>query len=252
MKWQACSAQVSTGKAAVHLWQVDLDLTRRQISQLQESLSIEETIRAGRFQFERDRRRYEAVHGVLRIIMSRYLGCAPAQVHYQVTSKGKPFLANSSELYFNLSHSHERALVAITNSHPIGVDIEQIRPLDDLNALARQCFSAYEYQQFAALPAPDNLQGFFNAWTRKEAFIKAIGDGLSYPLANFDVSLLPGEPARLLAIASAPHEASEWTLQAVNAGAGYAAAFAVRATEVTVQYLDWISLHDTSQLIHFI
>jgi len=246
MKWGTCPVQVSLAKNAIHLWRVDLDLAPQQIAHLQEMLSPEETDRAGKFQFERDRRRFQAAHGALRIILNRYLGCTPTQVQYQFTSNGKPILVNSPELHFNLSHSHERALVAVAHIHPIGVDIEQIRPLDNLDALARQCFSAHEYQQFAALPAPDNLQGFFNAWTRKEAYIKAIGDGLSYPLAAFDVSLLPGEPTRLLTIASAPHEASAWTLQAVDAGAGYAAAFAVRATEVAVQYWDWISLYVTS------
>ncbi len=237
--WEACPAQVSLANTTVHLWRVDLDLPIPQITGLQETLSPDETLRAGKFQFERDRRRFLVAQGALRAILCRYLGCAPGQVKYRYTPKGKPFLEDSSELYFNLSHSHERALVAVARIHPLGVDIEHHRPLDDMDTLARQCFSTSEYQQFARLPAPVNLQAFFNAWTRKEAFIKAIGDGLSYPLADFDVSLLPGEPARLITIARSSTEAAAWTLQAIEAGAGYTAAFAVRAKDVTLQNWDF-------------
>lgn len=239
MKWEACPEQVSLTKTDVHLWRIDLDLAPQQTSRLQETLSPEETAQAIKFQFERDRRRFRVAQGALRAILSRYLGCTPRQVNYRYTSKGKPFLVNSTDLYFNLSHSHERALIAVAHLHPIGIDIEQIRPLENLDAMARQCFSESEYQQFTALTASNNLQAFFNAWTRKESFIKAIGDGLSYPLANFDVSLRPGDPAKLLAIAGDSCEARAWTLLEVEAGVGYAATLAVRATDVSMQYWDF-------------
>jgi 4'-phosphopantetheinyl transferase len=223
----------------IHLWRIALERPFNEAMAFAESLSAEESHRAEAFHFEQDRRRFKIAHGALRSILSRYIGCDPAALIYHTGAHGKPFLVNEPDLYFNLSHSHERAVAAISRLHPLGVDIEYIRPLENLDALARQCFSVGEYREFTALPEADRLPGFFNAWTRKEAFIKAIGDGLSYPLAGFDISLRPGESAVLLRVAHDPREAARWTLQALDAGPAYTAALAVRAVVVTVQMMDF-------------
>lgn len=231
------SSQIVLAKPVVHMWYISLDCSSSEITHLAEVLSPAEINRAEAFHFERDRRLFQVSHGALRFILCQYVDCHPAEIKYQVTSNGKPFLVNDPELYFNLSHSHERAIVAVSRIHPLGVDIEHVRSLENIDLLARQCFSPTEYQAFSVLPESDRLLGFFNAWTRKEAFIKAIGDGLSYPLADFDVSLHPGEDAQLLSVARDPLEVKAWTMLAFNPGNGYVAACAVR--EAKTKTLFW-------------
>jgi 4'-phosphopantetheinyl transferase len=165
---------------------------------------------------------------VLRAILGRYLGSDPRRLRFHSNHYGKPSLAEPAGwLRFNLSHSGGLALVAVTLDHELGVDVEQVRA--DLAGLsiAEQFFSPAEVATLRALPEPDRLQAFFNCWTRKEAFVKARGEGLSFPLKRFDVSLAPGEPAALLATHDDPAEAGRWTLHALSPGPGYVAAVAV-------------------------
>jgi 4'-phosphopantetheinyl transferase len=239
MVWKPAPARLLLGENAVHLWRINLDQASQSSAGFHRLLSAQEAGQAGKFHFERDRRRFGVSHGTLRVILGRYLDCAPQQVAFGTTAKGKPFLVQPAGLRFNLAHSHELALVAITSVGEIGVDVEHLRPLEDIDRLARQCFARQEYEQFNALSFPQNQQAFFNCWTRKEAYIKALGDGLSYPLDQFVVSLLPAEPARLVMVSEGPAEAQQWTLQAIELGEEYAAAFALRARNVVVQYWDW-------------
>ncbi len=240
LMWESCPAQVTLENNAVHIWRVKLDISPSFIELMLRPLSPQECDRANRLQFERDRRRFIVSHGVMRIILSRYLGCEPEQVQYQMTENGKPFLEKKPELHFNLAHSHEIALIAVTPLGEIGIDVEYIRPLEDINRLARQCFSAQEYQQYISLPAPEKQQAFFTCWTRKEAFLKALGSGLAFPLDNFTVSLLSTEPARLVMVSGKHNESTDWTLQAIDCEAKYSAAFALRANNPIVKYIDWV------------
>jgi 4'-phosphopantetheinyl transferase len=161
---------------------------------------------------------------------------------FQSNPRGKPYLAgpDADRLYFNLSHSGELALMVVSCQPQAGIDLEYIRPLDNLTSLSHRCFSEYENQQIDSLPASEKQTAFFNTWTRKEAFIKALGDGLSYPLDQFEVSLLPGEPTRLVHIAGSKSEARNWTLQEVRPAPGYAGAYAVRQTGVNTQFRQWV------------
>ena len=231
---------ISLADNDVHLWRINLDVPARRQSNLDTLLSQPECDRAARFQFARDRHRFVVSHAILRLTLSRYLNCDPEQIQYQIQENGKPLLANMPQLHFNLAHSHELALIAVTQLGEIGVDVEFIRPLQDMVQLARQCFSMQEFLQFKDLPASERHQAFFTCWTRKEAFLKALGFGLAYPLENFTVSLLRNEPGRLVMVAGNPDEAAKWTLQGIDIDPDYAAAYALREANPIVKYKDWV------------
>ena len=175
----------------------------------------------------------------MRHILSQYLDTEPGGLFFEQGDHGKPYLAGSqrsSGIHFNLTHSHEIALLALTRTTDIGVDVEFFREMDEADSLAARYFSSEEQKVYFSLPKNQRTQGFYNCWTRKEAFIKAIGDGLSYPLNLFDVSLVPGEPAKLLQIENDPVEASKWTLEAFHPTREYTAAVALRAKGVRFEH----------------
>jgi len=219
----------------VQLWRVDLEAVGSDESRWQKVLSSDETIRASRFHFPRDRQRFVAARGLLRIILSAYLATDPNQLRFSYSKKEKPSLGPAhadSGVTFNVSHSGGIALLAFTRRRDIGVDVEQVRSDFDLEAIARRFFSADEQKQLAAVPAEEKPEAFFRCWTRKEAYIKATGDGLSLPLSQFDVSLATEEKTNaLLATRPDGSEAGRWLLQAVPAGSGYLAALCVRGQD---------------------
>jgi 4'-phosphopantetheinyl transferase len=219
-----------TWEAQVHVWLAELEQPTYAVQQLASVLSEDELLRARRFYFERDRQHFLVARGVLRTILGWYLALPPARLHFTYGSRGKPSLSAASggeQLRFNVSHSHELALYAVTQGRDIGVDIEFMRPLEDADDIACHFFSAHERAILWNLPASLKHQAFYNCWTRKEAYIKATGEGLSQPLDEFAVSLAPGEPAQLLSVVGKPDEGSRWTFEALQPPPGYAAALAV-------------------------
>lgn len=218
---------ISLADDVVQVWQAGLDVTPTYLAKMVALLSVDERERMGRFHFEQHRRRYAAAHGQLRLILSAYLACLPTQLQFVTTSYGKPALNQSGDLCFNLSHAGDQMLVGIVRGRAIGVDIEGIRPDFATDDIATNYFSSNEQVAFQAVPVAQKAKAFFDAWTRKEAFIKAIGEGLSFPLADFDVTLVPGEPARLLAVRGSTEEAARWHMWGWDAGDGYAAAVVV-------------------------
>ena len=219
----------------VHIWKADLQIGPRRLDELISILTADERARAERFHFARDRRRFIARRGYLRRLIARYLGSAPGNVRFSYSAAGKPFLARDcggDELSFNMSDSGELAVYAFTlaeTSPAIGIDVEQIEPAVAEERIANHFFSEYEIVALRALPAAEQIQGFFNCWTRKEAYLKATGDGLALPLDHFDVSLIPGEPAELLRAAGGTNT-SDWILQELNVGCRYAAALAIKSS----------------------
>lgn len=166
----------------------------------------------------------------LRRILARYLSIEPGQISFTYSEYGKPELGGEFErrgLRFNLSHANELGLLAVTLRRPVGVDLEYLR--DDLagEAIARRVFSPAETASWLALPDALRTRAFFTCWTRKEALIKAIGEGLSIPLQSFDVTFLPGEPAALTAVRPDAQEAGHWSLLHLEPGPGYVGAAAV-------------------------
>lgn len=230
------------GEADVHVWLAELEQPEHTLQQLTSALDKDELFRARRFHFERDRRHFIIARGVLRGILGSYLKIPPAQVSFVYGPRGKPALApddSNNRLRFNVSHSHELALFAVARDREIGVDIEWMRPLEDAEQIATRFFSAREQAELRNLPHSLKHQGFYNCWTRKEAYIKAIGEGLYQALDEFDVSLTPGEPVQLLSVLGKPEEAKRWLLQAVQAPAGYAAALAVEGADWHLRCWKW-------------
>jgi len=226
----------------IHLWLASLEPPEAHLQYLWGLISHDEQLQAERFHFERDRIRFITRRGTLRCILSRYLGTPPEYLGFRYGSNGKPALTedcNPSDLRFNLSHSHELALYAVVLHKEIGVDIEHIHPVKDVETIARRFFSIREYETLRSLPEQQKLEAFFSCWTRKEAYIKACGDGLAQPLDRFDVSLAPNEPAQLLSINGSTAEASRWHLRGFTPFPGYTAALAVEGGNWVVAQSRW-------------
>ena len=191
-------------------------------------LDDEETVRAHAFARPADRYRFVLAHAALRLLLGRCLGVPPEEVAYELGPHGKPGLhAEGSAPEFNLSHSGELGLVAISRGPAVGVDVEQERELTELLEIADQQFSAEERVALRALPAAEQPAAFFRCWTRKEAVIKAGGEGLGYPLGSFDVELAPGSLSALTRYGGRTGADLEVSLRDLGAPAGYAAAGAV-------------------------
>ena len=226
--------QITLPAEEVHLWRVDLASVAEQ-KRWDDILSVDERARATRFHFSRDRQYFTATRALLRTILGGYLDSDPQALRFQYSEKEKPSLTapqSGNPVEFNVSHSGDVALLAFARGRDIGVDVERLRENFDHEAIARRFFSEQEQRQLAALAPADRYHGFFRCWTRKEAYIKARGTGLSLPLRQFDVSLKPGDLNALLATRPESSEASQWVLRDVSAGEGYVGA-------VCVQGHDW-------------
>lgn len=228
--WLRAEECVLPERDEVHVWRADLNPGDSTVRACYELLQPDERLRADKFHFPRDREHFTVARGVLRQILGGYLGSAPEQVRFAYNKYGKPALAADAfdaPLSFNVSHSKDIALYAIAGGRRrVGLDIEHLREDFDSLTLAERFFSHAEVAALRALPAEQQRTAFFNCWTRKEAYIKALGEGLSHPLDKFSVSLAPGEPAALLSTDDNPEEASRWSLVELSPGDGYVAALA--------------------------
>lgn len=223
----------------IQVWYASLN---RPHSQFLALLSRDEIERASRFIFESDRIHFIVRRGILRIILGNYLGIAPGQVHITYSANNKPILAdhyNCPQLCFSLSHSEGMAIYAFTCEKEIGVDIEQIRDIPNAEQIFERVFSPRENEVFQILSESQRKEAFFNCWTRKEAFFKATGDGLSLPFDGFDVSLVPGKPAKLLDIMGNPEEVSRWSMQDLKGASGFAAALVIQGESGTISSCQW-------------
>ena len=212
----------------VHLWHATLD--DRLVDRLEPLLSEDERMKAERFRFDKDRNRYIVARGLLRTILASYLHIGPPELRFSYADKGKPNLEHSDDnnsLKFNLAHSHEMAIYAISRGRELGVDLEFVRGDLADESVAERFFSPTEVAALRALSPDVRRRAFFNCWTRKEAYIKARGEGLSMPLNQFDVSFAPDAPAVLLKNHADPNEVSRWSMQAVPMGPAYIAALVV-------------------------
>ena len=226
--WLPASADLTLLRDEVHVWRTDLDLPASRFHQLVQTLSADEQSRAERFYFEQHRHRFITCRGILRTILSRYLGIEPSQLQFCYSPRGKPFLAETTgggTLQFNLSHSQGIALYAVTCDRQIGIDVEYIRPIADTEQIAKRFFSDREYAVIRALPPSQKQEAFFRYWTCKEAYLKATGEGIAQ-LDQIEVSLMPGEPVSLLRI-SGSLQIQDWVLQELTPASDYVAALAV-------------------------
>ncbi|HEY7350646.1 MAG TPA: 4'-phosphopantetheinyl transferase superfamily protein [Ktedonobacterales bacterium] len=230
--WSAAPERPILASDEAHIWRARLNLSASHMQALEQTLAADERQRASQFRFSRDRARFIAARGMLRSILGRYLSREPQTLRFSYNEYGKPALADevgSEPLLFNLAHSHDLALYAITRCGAIGIDLEQISPAGaDYEQIATRFFSPHEVYALQAVAAQDKQEAFLNCWTRKEAYVKARGLGLSLDLNLFDVSLAPGEPAALLATREEGQDSSDWSLHALSPGPGYVAALAVQ------------------------
>lgn len=229
----------------VHVWRIALAQPETTLQKLRALLSADEQQRATQFKFEKLQKRFVVARGALRNILSRYTGLAAAEIVFEYEAHGKPKLAvadNRDNLSFNLSHSENLALCAVSRDCAVGVDVELVRRLDDAERIARRFFSARESEIFCALPEEQQPSAFFNCWTRKEAFIKALGEGLSHPLHRFEVSFIDNAPVALLSTRPDSEEAAKWTLLALAPGQNYVGALAVKRKDLQLQCWQWQAL----------
>ena len=225
----------------VHVWQVDFRVAVECISRLETTLSPDEIARAARYRFAEHRKRFIVTHGVLRDILSRYLEVPAAQLTFSTNPHGKPALSapENTWLQFNLSHSGDLILFAVTRDHSVGIDGEHISPPDNFPRLVEQFFSKNENAAFLTLPESKRAAAFFAGWTRKEAYVKALGTGVSLPLDHFDVTMDPDAPARLLADRRHPRHVKTWSLLTFTPAHAYIAALAIESLHPTVIFYQW-------------
>lgn len=240
--WNSPPLDLTLDLGEIHVWRVSLDQTESCLQSLQQTLSTDERTKADRFRFPKDRSQFIVSRGALRAILSRYLNISSHILRFDYNPYGKPSLIvtqGGNTLRFNLSHSRGMALIAITKNRDIGVDIEGINPNFSCMEIAEKFFSPLENSVLRSLPEHLQATAFFTCWTRKEAYIKAVGKGLSIPLNKFDVSLAPGEPAALLNVEENPEEASKWSLIELFPSSDMVAAVAVAGDCCKLHCWEW-------------
>jgi 4'-phosphopantetheinyl transferase len=246
--WPTAPRAAHLAQNEAHIYRVSLDQPEERMGALTALLSANEGTRARRFHFERDRRRFVVGRASLRLLLARYLSIPPQRITFAYGEQGKPALAQAhyskpsgEPLRFNLAHSDQLALFAITRTGRIGIDIERIKPLDDgeIGQMAERYFAAEEHEVLRGLLPPARNEAFYTYWTRKEAYIKALGSGLSAPLDSFAVSVAPDEPAQLLRIDESAEAAAHWVLYPLSPGAGYVATLAADEPPLRLRCWSW-------------
>jgi 4'-phosphopantetheinyl transferase len=213
----------------IDLWYARLSVTPERLRSLKERLAPDEKARAARFVLDIHRDAFIASRGILRSILSKYLETPPAEIVFAYGERGKPCVTGSP-ICFNLSHSGAMAAYAVARAATIGIDIEQIRETAGLEQIARRMFAAEETEELIGGDPAHRLNAFYHCWTRKEAYIKAIGDGLGIPLGSFQVTLSPDVPAAIVQIDGSAAKGAEWSLFDLAPSGGYAGALAVHGT----------------------
>ena len=227
VKWSAPPQALTLDENEVHIWRAWLDVDAREFARLSSYLSPDELLRADRFVFSRDRHHFTVARGRLRELLAIYLRCAPERLQFRTGRYGKPSLAEDIPVRFNLTHSYGLALYGFALNCELGIDVEKIRPEFASKEIAERYFSAAERRELSQLPAETQTDAFFLCWTRKEAYVKAHGDGLQIPLDSFDVSLTPGKPATLRSL---DHE--RWSMRSFSP-----------ATEFVASIVSEVKLH---------
>ncbi|HWD94265.1 MAG TPA: 4'-phosphopantetheinyl transferase superfamily protein [Verrucomicrobiae bacterium] len=238
IQWPASSGTAPLADNEVHVWATTLAVPARVLEEFAAILSPDEIDRAHKFKFEKHRNRYIAGRGALRKILGKYLRGDAAAARFVYSANGKPALAGDfagAGLHFNLAHTEDLALVAVTRIGVVGVDVECVRPVKEMDALVARFFSPRENEAFQKVADEIKPAAFFNLWTRKEALLKATGEGITRSLSLVEVSFLPGEPARLEAIAGDAEKAAQWSLRELTPAAGFTGAVAIQARSIDVQ-----------------
>jgi len=240
--WPAPPALWPLNETHVHIWAAGLDESLERISSLEKTLSPDEQERAARFHFERDRRRFIAGRGILRKILSSYREISPSPLHFCYSSRGKPYLGEEEgrpPFHFNVAHSEDLILIAVTRACVLGIDVERVRPIPERESIVMQYFSSREAAALTALPKQQRLRAFYQLWTCKEACLKATGGGLSDLTDGLEVSFPPGKPAQIRAFSGTLQTAATWTLVELRPAPGYVAALAAPTTGLSLSSWQW-------------
>jgi 4'-phosphopantetheinyl transferase len=235
--WAQSPSEYRIAQDEIHVWRANLDCDARLLRQLESTLAPDERNRAKRFHFERDRDNFVATRGLLRELLAKYIGQTPAEIEFDYSALGKPSLRTHGferPIRFNVAHSHGMALFAFAVDRHVGVDIELLRPDFGGDQVAARYFAPQEIAELRKLPASQRVEAFFLCWTRKEAYVKARGEGLQIPLDSFHVSLTPGEPVQL-------HSADSllWNLRSVRPGQRHVGAIVGQGTGWNLKLWDW-------------
>jgi 4'-phosphopantetheinyl transferase len=215
----------------VDVWAIWLNASASVSRAFRALISSDEKLRADRFAFERLRSSFEISHGALRLLIAQYMKCSPRELKFTSGPRGKPALCGNSQWQFNMAHSGGLAVYAFLQGCEIGVDIEEMRGFRDFESIAERYFCREEALQLLSIvDEKQREEAFYRCWTGKESYLKAIGEGLSVPLDQFQVTLLPDSPARFIHIGNQTSEASSWTLQHLDLAPGYAGALAYRGS----------------------
>lgn len=245
MNWQEIPRTLKIAAQEAHIYRASLDVVQEERERYWQYLTAQERARAERFVVARDKQHFVAARGILRELLGRYLERAPESIELEANTWGKPGLpgrTHRASLYFNLSHSRGMAVYVFCGEGQVGIDVEEIRTEIAAGEIAQRYFSAGEIQELQALPAESRGEGFFLCWTRKEAYIKARGEGLRIPLNSFDVSLTPGQPATLRS-----SDGAAWKLISFALAAKFVAACVVPRGVQVFRYLQLGSSRETTQ-----
>ena len=240
-EWQHPKNLPTLDRDRVHVWRARLDLIDSEVARLTSILSPDEVARANRFRFARHRRRFIVARGILRQLLGNYLDIEPKDLQFDYGDRGKPLLKldRTEPLQFNLSHSHEYALYGFTYDCLIGVDLEYLRKSDFMK-IARRFFSDGEYELLMKASEDERAKLFFQLWTAKEAYLKAIGTGIADSLADVNLAIVEVLSPRLLAIKGDKLAAAKWSLCSCIPATGYIASIAIKTTPlVPIDFWHW-------------
>jgi 4'-phosphopantetheinyl transferase len=241
ISWPLPSRHSELAAGEVHLWRICLETDSEAIHAGRAILSADEIVRADSFRFERDRRRFTMARAAMRRILAQYIGQEAQSLIFEYGSRGKPSLGSGADakgVSFNLSHSHELSLLGVTGNLRLGVDIEFIGEKIAGDDIARRFFAVDELDYLAQLPEEQRTCAFFDLWTRKEAYIKALAEGLSVELNSF--SMLPCKDAAVLSFSEGnPAQEKHWSAYAIRAGPAYRAALVVEGVAHKIVAAQW-------------
>lgn len=240
MFWKSTKIKPKLKEGQIHLWRINISQLKPSIEKYWNILTEDEKIKAKKFRFKKDFNCSVIARGVLRELLGLYLNEAPNRLIFNYSSYKKPILEHPNLIKFNVSHSNNSIIIAITKSTEVGVDVEFIKSNMEFDDIAASFFSNKEIQQLNTLNKKNRAIGFFNCWTRKEAFIKAEGSGLSFPLNKFSVSLKPNSKVELLETKWDFNEKKLWTLKSFNPYPDYIGAVAVKSKIDDIQFFNYL------------
>lgn len=242
-RWPSCPVPPPLTASEVHVWRVRVPAVGAEPADWRALLTPDEQARVERKRMSADRQRELASRAVQRLLLGAYLGVTAGSIAFSTEQRGKPVLAGTqagSRVEFNLSHSGDWSLLAFARNHPVGVDIERWRDLER-DDLVRQFFAPVEQREWEGIAPEMRRAAFFAGWTRKEAYLKALGVGLMKPLDSFAVRLAPDAPAALLSCAGDSEAAARWRIDAFTPAENYSAAIAVSSEVTTIRCFTFAS-----------